>query len=33
VDARCRPLVEAHNVLVDSLTRILEAEGVELPAT
>ena len=33
VDARCRPLVEAHNVLVDSLTRILEAEGVELPST
>lgn len=33
VDARCRPLVEAHNALVDSLTRILEAEGVELPAT
>ncbi|MEJ2538620.1 MAG: hypothetical protein P8188_01335 [Gemmatimonadota bacterium] len=31
VDARCRPLVEAHNVLVDSLTGILEAEGVELP--
>ena len=31
VDARCRPLVEAHNLLVDSLTRILEAEGVELP--
>jgi hypothetical protein len=33
VDARCRPLVEAHNALVDSLTRILEAEGVELPVT
>ena len=31
-DARCRPLVEAHNLLVDSLTRILEAEGVELPS-
>jgi hypothetical protein len=31
VDARCRPMVEAHNLLVDSLTRILEAEGVELP--
>ena len=31
VDARCRPMVEAHNALVDSLTRILEAEGVELP--
>jgi hypothetical protein len=31
IDARCRPMVEAHNVLVDSLTRILEAEGVELP--
>lgn len=33
VDARCRPLIEAHNLLVDSLTQILEAEGVELPPT
>ncbi len=33
VDARCRPLVEAHNALVDSLTQVLEAEGVELPPT
>lgn len=32
IDARCRPLVETHNLLVDSLTRILEAEGVELPS-
>lgn len=32
IDARCRPMVESHNLLVDSLTRILEAEGVELPS-
>ena len=29
VDARCRIVAEAHNVLVDSLSRVLAAEGIE----
>ena len=30
VDARCRTVTEAHNVLVDSLFGMLEAEGIDL---
>ena len=30
VDARCRTVTEAHNVLVDSLSAVLAAEGIEL---
>ena len=30
VDARCRTVTEAHNLLVDSLSAVLAAEGIEL---
>lgn len=33
VDARCREVVESHNLLADSLTRFLASEGVELPGS
>ena len=30
VDARCRTVTEAHNLLVDSLSSVLASEGIEL---